>query len=83
MGSVATALLLHAGEQLLCRSSIVLHGGPSTSWASKYSGLSEAGMQQHCRGRGRRPYKLVVQDDRNVVLYGNNVPLWHTNTGGQ
>jgi hypothetical protein len=31
-----------------------------------------------CRGVG--PFKLVIQDDGNVVIYSNNVPIWTTHT---
>ena len=34
-------------------------------------------------GKGEKPYKLFMQDDGNLVLYGNNKLVWASNTNGQ
>jgi hypothetical protein len=30
--------------------------------------------------RGAGPFKLVLQNDGNLVIYSNNIPVWTTHT---
>lgn len=51
--------------------------------AAASDNLRKAVWASGTAGRGVPPFRLVVQDDGNVVLFdGADAALWGTNTGG-
>ena len=64
-------VFLHSHAYLYLQ--VVLYGPGNAVW-----------WDSNTRGHGSPPYRLVAQDDGNVVAYdGANAAIWQSSTGGK